>query len=637
MDKLIGTKLDGLYEIETLIGSGGMANVYKGKDLRNGRAVAVKVLREEYMTDPDLVRRFKNESKAISILDHPNIVKVYDVSVTDKLQYIVMEYVDGITLRAYLDQRGGKLTWRETVHFTVEILNALSHAHENGVVHRDVKPQNIMLLPDGSLRMMDFGIARISRAENQLLSGKAMGSVHYISPEQAKGDVTDAKSDIYSVGIMMYEMLSGKLPFSKGSVVEVAIKQISETPPPLGEIAQDVPQALIQITEHAMAKDPAQRYPNAAAMLEDIRKFKEDPEIQFEYKYMPVQVPEDVVSKAMKQTKNGPAKTAGKTTEQPAGKKPKNGKKKKFLPILFGATAAFCLGCAVMCIAILKNSSHSMFKENEDVLLTSFVGMSEEEAKKDPLSDKVKLVFEKNYSPDYASGQIYKQVPREGRTIKAGQEVKLYVSLGTRYEEIPPLRNMVFDDAEALLKEKGLYVMRIERVDNSVAVGTVIETNPKEGEKVEAGSTVQVFVSRENVVTTTKVPELVGLSYEAAVQQLASHRLSMGAQTHVWSELPEGTICAQSQSAGTKLKIGSRVSVTISDGPEPTEEPTEEPTAEPTEGKEEAENPAENKPEGGAATENPATQSPTVDEEGTVQDALGKLDDLLGQLGEHLG
>lgn len=218
MDNLIGKKLDGLYEVRELIGSGGMANVYKAVMLGHngpvpaGTVVAVKVLRQEYMHDPDLVRRFKNESKAISLLNHPNIVKVYDVSVNDDLQYIVMEYVDGMTLREYLNQRGGRLTNRETVHFISQILKALEHAHANGVVHRDIKPQNIMLLDNGQLRMMDFGIARISRAENQLLSGKAMGSVHYISPEQAKGDETDCTSDIYSVGVMMYEMLSGHLP-----------------------------------------------------------------------------------------------------------------------------------------------------------------------------------------------------------------------------------------------------------------------------------------------------------------------------------------------------------------------------------------------------------------------------------------
>ena len=273
MDNLIGRTLDGLYAVRELIGTGGMANVYKAVVVGEngpvpvGTVVAVKVLRQELMHDPDLVRRFKNESKAISLLNHPNIVKVYDVSVSETLQYIVMEYVDGMTLREYLNERGGKLTSRETVHFISQILKALDHAHRNGVVHRDIKPQNIMLLDNGQLRMMDFGIARVSRAENQLGGGKAMGSVHYISPEQAKGDETDRKSDLYSVGVMMYEMLSGRLPFDADDMVEVARKQIRDTPKPLAELAPDVPLGLVQITERAMAKLPVNRYSSAAEML----------------------------------------------------------------------------------------------------------------------------------------------------------------------------------------------------------------------------------------------------------------------------------------------------------------------------------------------------------------------------------
>ena len=230
MDNLIGKRLDGRYSIEGLVGVGGMANVYRGTDLKTGNAIAVKVLKEEFLDNEELVRRFKNESKAISILNHPNIVRVYDVSVTDKLQYIVMEYVDGITLKEYLKQRGGALTWKETVHFATQILSALQHAHSKGIIHRDVKPQNIMLLADGSIKMMDFGIARFSRAQSQTVSDKAIGSVHYISPEQAKGERTDARTDIYSVGVMLYEMLSGRLPFDGDGAVSIAIMQISEKP-----------------------------------------------------------------------------------------------------------------------------------------------------------------------------------------------------------------------------------------------------------------------------------------------------------------------------------------------------------------------------------------------------------------------
>ena len=294
-------KLDGLYKVKELIGSGGMANVYKavmrGQNgpVPAGTVVAVKVLRQEYMHDPDLVRRFKNESKAISLLNHPNIVKVYDVSVNDHLQYIVMEYVDGMTLREYLNERGGKLSSRETVHFISQILKALEHAHANGVVHRDIKPQNIMLLDNGQLRMMDFGIARISRADNPMLAGKAMGSVHYISPEQAKGDETDCTSDIYSVGVMMYEMLSGHLPFDADDMVEVAIKQISDQPKSLHEIAPEVPNALVEITEKAMAKLPQNRYASAREMLDALDTYVHNPSVMFEYKYITEDAPEKVV------------------------------------------------------------------------------------------------------------------------------------------------------------------------------------------------------------------------------------------------------------------------------------------------------------------------------------------------------
>ena len=267
MDNLIGKRLDGRYSIEGLVGVGGMANVYRGTDLKTGNRIAVKVLKEEFLDNEELVRRFKNESKAISILSHPNIVKVYDVSVTDKLQYIVMEYVDGITLKEYLKQRGGALTWKEVVHFATQVLSALQHAHSKGIIHRDVKPQNIMLLADGSIKMMDFGIARFSRAQSQTVSDKAIGSVHYISPEQARGERTDEKTDIYSVGVMLYEMLTGQLPFQAESAVSVAIMQLQRDPQLPTEINGSIPLGLEQITMHAMQKNPERRYQSASEML----------------------------------------------------------------------------------------------------------------------------------------------------------------------------------------------------------------------------------------------------------------------------------------------------------------------------------------------------------------------------------
>ena len=575
MDNLIGKKLDGLYEVKELIGSGGMANVYKAVMLgRNGpvpagTVVAVKVLRQEYTHDPELVRRFKNESKAISLLNHPNIVKVYDVSVNDQLQYIVMEYVDGMTLREYLNERGGKLTSRETVHFISQILKALEHAHANGVVHRDIKPQNIMLLDNGQLRMMDFGIARISRAENQLLSGKTMGSVHYISPEQAKGDETDCTSDIYSVGVMMYEMLSGHLPFDADDVVEVAIKQISDQPKSLHEIAPQVPAALVEITEKAMAKLPQNRYASAREMLDALDTYVQNPSVMFEYQYITEDAPEKVVKRTMNQNKaarqNHPNESAA-----PRGKKAKRKHRSAFLPVLFGITIAFALACLALCWLILNDSSNLM-NNKADITLNDYIGMTQEEAQatEQVASGQISVTWEQEYNSNYAAGYIYKQSPVSGRTVREGQGVTLTVSLGTQYVTVPDLTNYVQADAEQQLKSLGVSVLVTQAVDTSVASGAVIRTDPAAGTQVESGSTVVVYVSRPQVATTTKVPSLSGMSVDDARTLLVQNHLGLGSQTDQYSDQPVGTVIGQNPAAGSTAKLNGRVNITVSAGPEP--------------------------------------------------------------------
>ena len=575
MDNLIGKKLDGLYEVKELIGSGGMANVYKAVMLgRNGpvpagTVVAVKVLRQEYTHDPELVRRFKNESKAISLLNHPNIVKVYDVSVNDQLQYIVMEYVDGMTLREYLNERGGKLTSRETVHFISQILKALEHAHANGVVHRDIKPQNIMLLDNGQLRMMDFGIARISRAENQLLSGKTMGSVHYISPEQAKGDETDCTSDIYSVGVMMYEMLSGQLPFDAEDAVEVAIKQISDQPKSLHEIAPQVPAALVEITEKAMAKLPQNRYASAREMLDALDTYVQNPSVMFEYQYITEDAPEKVVKHTMNQNKaarqNHPNESAA-----PRGKKAKRKRRSVFLPALFGITIAFALACLALCWLILNDSSNLM-NNKADITLNDYIGMTQEEAQatEQVASGQISVTWEQEYNSNYAAGYIYKQSPVSGRTVREGQGVTLTVSLGTQYVTVPDLTNYVQADAEQQLKSLGVSVLVTQAVDTSVASGAVIRTDPAAGTQVESGSTVVVYVSRPQVATTTKVPSLSGMSVDDARTLLVQNHLGLGSQTDQYSDQPVGTVIGQNPAAGSTAKLNGRVNITVSAGPEP--------------------------------------------------------------------
>ena len=577
MDNLIGKTLDGLYTVRELIGTGGMANVYKavvgpGGPVPEGTVVAVKVLRQELMHDPDLVRRFKNESKAISLLNHPNIVKVYDVSVSENLQYIVMEYVDGMTLREYLNERGGKLTSRETVHFISQILKALDHAHRNGVVHRDIKPQNIMLLDNGQLRMMDFGIARISRAENQLTGGKAMGSVHYISPEQAKGDETDFTSDIYSVGVMMYEMLSGHLPFDADDVVEVAIKQISDKPQSLQELAPNVPHGLVEITERAMAKRPDNRYASAAEMLNALNAYVENPAIVFNYTYLPDEIPEKVVERPMKTQKDAP---------EP--KKARKGKKKRtiFLPVLFGITVAFALACLALCWAILNDSS-TLMSEKADVVLADYSGMTQDEVNAQPQvsSGQITVNWEQSYSNDYAAGYVYKQSPVAGRTVREGQSVTLTVSLGIQSVTVPDVTNYLQTDAEQQLKNLGVSVLVTQAVEPTVASGSVIRTDPAAGSQVAAGSTVVVYVSRPQVSTTAKVPSLVGLSsVNDARTLLVQNKLGLGSTTEQYSDKPAGTIIAQNPAAGSTVKVNSRVSVTVSAGPEPEPEVPEEPAS----------------------------------------------------------
>ena len=574
MDNLIGKTLDGFYTIQELIGTGGMAIVYKAKCHRLNRLVAIKILKSDLAQNEEFRRRFNAESQAVAQLSHPNIVSVYDVSRGGDMEYIVMELIDGITLKQYMEKRG-QLNWRESLHFITQIMRGLSHAHSRGIIHRDIKPQNIMLLDNGQLRMMDFGIARISRAENQIQNGKkAMGSVHYISPEQAKGEETDPKSDIYSVGVMMYEMLSGKLPFDADDMVEVARKQIRDTPKPLAELAPDVPLGLVQITERAMAKLPVNRYSSAAEMLGALDAYVQDPSVTFQYQYVKEE-PEKVVNDPMPQ-KRSIRRPPEKPAANPARPKAKAKKKKRsgFMPVLLGITTAFALACAALCWTILNDSSNIMTK-SDDIVLGDFSGMTQDEvnASQQVASGQVVVNWEEEYSNDYAAGYVYKQSPVAGRTVREGQSVTLTVSLGIHYVTVPDLTNYVQADGEQQLKDLGVSVLVTQAVDESVAAGSIIRTEPAAGSQVAAGSTVVVYVSRPQVATTTKVPSLIGMNVDDARTLLVQRKLGLGSQTEQYSDQPVGSIISQNPGEGASAKLNTRVSVVVSAGPEPAPEP----------------------------------------------------------------
>ena len=480
MDKYIGRRLDGRYEILEIIGTGGMANVYRAHDRLENIDVAVKILREEFLGNEDFVRRFKNESKAISLLSHPNIVKVFDVNFSDTVQCIVMELIDGITLKEYID-RQGQLGWRDAVFFTEQVLKALQHAHDRGIVHRDIKPQNIMLLANGTIKVMDFGIARFSRSETRTITDKAIGSVHYISPEQAKGDTTDAKADIYSTGVMLYEMLTGRLPFESDSPVSVAIKQISDTPQSMREVDDTIPPALEEITFKAMAKDPTKRYQSAAQMIRDIEEFKRNPSIRFAYKYISSDAPTRYVESAKSVKPQPPA--------------PKSVKKKKhrglgFLLTAFGIILACLAGTSILVYMVFNG----VFVETEDAKLPNFIGKNINDVKKNS-EYQFNWEIEEVFDTQFGKGVIIAQTPAENMIIKSTGTVKLKVSKGIEEVTIPQVKGLPWKDAVQLLQERKLVVSLMLQANDAVSEGQAYMTSPESGTKHNAGTIVTLYIN----------------------------------------------------------------------------------------------------------------------------------------------
>ena len=554
MDRYLGKKLDGRYEMTELIGIGGMANVYKAYDVAEDRIVAVKILRDEYMGNEDMRRRFKNESKAMAVLNHPNVMRVYDVSFSDKIQSIVMEYIDGITLKEYIEQQR-VLKWKEAVHFTVQILRALQHAHDKGIVHRDIKPQNIMLLADGTIKITDFGIARFARSESRTITDKAIGSVHYISPEQAKGDRTDARTDIYSVGVMLYEMLTGRVPFEADSPVSVALKQIQSRAVLPRELNPSIPEGLEEITMHAMEKDLKKRYQSAAQMLRDIDEFKRDPSISFEYRYLnaPHAHDDSKYSDAIKNARK----------EKKERKRRQKNKRAPIIPVLAGVTTAFVIVTAAFIAWMIY--LNNPFVSVDDVRVPELVGLKYDNVKISPQYSSFNLeVVETGFSDEYDKGLIYDQSPKEGTLVKVGSDIKITVSSG---KEVIVLPNFVGQDAGqviAQLIEWGVQYDEKQIFDEDIPAGSVVRSSPGEGTELAAGDEVIIYVSMGREEKLVTVPDLKGIGLEDAKTLLSNYTLKIGKITYEPdSDEPEGTIIDQSVAADSQVSQNTVIDLTV--------------------------------------------------------------------------
>ena len=550
MNQYIGKRLDGRYEIRELIGMGGMADVYKAYDLMEERVVAVKILKEEYAGNEDFKRRFRNESKAIAVLSHPNIVKVFDVSFGERVQFIVMEYVNGITLKEYIEQQG-VVGWKETVHFTVQILRALQHAHDNGIVHRDVKPQNVMLLQDGTVKVMDFGIARFARDNGRTISEKAIGSVHYISPEQARGEVTDERTDIYSVGVMMFEMLTGKLPFDGESPVAVAVKQMQAEAPAPRSLNPQIPEGLEEIVVRAMKKDPDLRYQTAAEMLRDIDEFKRNPSIVFEYKYF---TEED--SEKYFETDDPKFKGVDEVVV-----------KKRISPtmqILLAVTGAFII-IAIIALVIFFSALNN---PKEDAIVPSLLGLNYEEVMANPeYTDHFNIVLDgEELSDEYEAGLICEQTPAAEEVVKDGHTIHVVVSSGLNTDIVPDVTGKTEDEAIKILNDAGFEATPVSLFSQEVEAGLVIRTDPEGNTEVKKSEVIRVYVSSGPASKEVAVPNLLGKSASAAREELVACGLVCGGTTEVNSDQPKGTVVSQSLAKGTVVLEGTSVTLEVSNG-----------------------------------------------------------------------
>ena len=571
MDKYLGTTLDDRYEIQEIIGSGGMAVVYKATDNRLHRSVAVKILRDELAADEEFRRRFQTEAQAVAMLSHPNIVSVYDVSHSESVEYIVMELIEGVTLMQYM-QKKGALGWKEALHFTVQISKALEHAHSKGIVHRDIKPQNIMIIRDGSIKVADFGIAALESTQEQR-SSQTVGSVHYIAPEQARGEQPDTRSDIYSLGVVMYEMLTGRMPYDGETAEQIALKHIAGIAVPPQEINPDIPDELARITLKAMNADINARYQSASELLADLEEFRKqqaaanrtssDGEEGFEV------VPD--------------VEPIGRTGEMSEAKYARRRKRSRKVSIMSGAVGVLVFMVAVF-VFLWNYWLRDIFSTAERIELPNFVGRSYESVVNDSSYTQL-YAFTVTYSidPTVPEGEIISQDPEAGRSLMIVPEkiaVTLTVSTGVREAVVPDVLNSSLQEAVVELQNSGFKYETNYVTSDVVTEGYVISTDPAPGSSLAEGSTVFLTISSGPTIHTVTMPNLVGHTESEAISILQSNNLTYADTTYIESEQEEGTVIRQSIDAYEDVSEHTRIYLWVSSGPAETPEPTPPETGE---------------------------------------------------------
>ncbi|MFI3313611.1 MAG: Stk1 family PASTA domain-containing Ser/Thr kinase [Eubacteriales bacterium] len=577
MDNYIGKLLDNRYEIMEVIGVGGMAIVYKARCHRLNRLVAIKILKDDLSKDAEFRRRFHGESQAVAMLSHSNIVNVYDVSHSDACDYIVMELIDGVTLKQYMQQKG-MLNWREVLHFSTQIANALEHAHSRGIVHRDIKPHNIMLLKDGSVKVADFGIARITSSQSTL-TREALGSVHYISPEQARGSRVDNRSDLYSLGVVMYEMMTGRPPFEGESPVAVAIQHINATPVQPSEENPEIPVALEQITMHAMTANMDLRYSDAKEILRDLEEFRKNPSVTF---YFPTTTAEGIIQETVAAAQPERRRASESMSQRrERSNTPRSGK-----PAKKGSAAAVVAGvlCLVLAIGGIGYFLYSffladLFAVSEEVDIPDFVGEVYANIDHDDYPDFIIIEEQWINSTEAEAGVVLRQTPTGDTTAKVGTTIYLTISAGQKSDFMPAFAGKTQSEAVQSLEDVGLnlFVKTTESYHDTMESGYIISTDPVAGESLSEGQTITLTISLGAETTLIPVPALLGKDIDEALAELGSMKLGLGEAKEVEDgSVPKGTVTFQSVPQDTLVKEGYVINLHYATGPVEEEEVEEE-------------------------------------------------------------